>query len=779
MARRGGDAGARVALQGLAESYGRRRGSSEDLARALEHFAVLIDADRVRESCRAEGFLLDVLSMGEVLLGKNIVRCAADPQLSHHLDPCLRLLLELTKLDHTTEVFSALLRCWQVVAERLYEAISSGDLETVTAATAAVGRLRGGLLALAEECVHKALFVYSVGDNPVLGNPSGRNEDNHGDGDDSDGEDEAGGDDESALSDSAMYTSKCLKLIAELGQLYASEVRPAALSLAMDTLQNPSLGTGSKLAALQLLADAAVDVDGPHVVSMVEVVAVKCLKDVPVLRCAAYRAMKSMVSSLSAHRELAMSIAQAAAGEVSASVSETPTASASVPAAEFLAELTGKVPMNPPLFTAVVVDGASTAAVPSDRAAAFLAVSAMNVLLKPLAAGEGRGGGGGSATEEEHRTRIESFRGYLVAVLHDFVALCEQGAALSLSAADIHRTRRVVHRGCVVLMRLFSDVRSDRRSVVRDSLWSAWGPFAAGTVSLLARVGVVAEKGHVAAMLLRMLSSMFRACRKHTTSLAQTTIDASFRLVTEAPEGSARDRVSHALLRLVKAELSEIVPGEGDSMIAPAVELSAKYVEEGSDPDLKVTALATLEEGLSRHWRFFFPNDSSESFLHVSQGVPSLSLPASDPTHFNRAMQGILCSFQCPEPEVFSAGLSVLETMSRIRRLYSRSAFQTGGASQATTSALLTALLSHTRTAQQDRILSTLYDIATANPTAFYQVSLPDLLHMQTFLTEQQRITLHASFSTPTDQPTFFTAAEAFANDVAYYHQQRQIQQVV
>jgi len=728
--------------------------SDEALANGLEHATSVLTN---RDSRAHSQFLTTILRMIENLLEKNVTSAAVNAELASRLGFHLSSLQNMTINCESPEIFLAALRCWHVTAERLADAATGSDSQRAEAAKSAASQLKDGLMNLAQQCLQKALYAHN---GAVLENleywSDDEDESHWGDGQLlEEGEMNAYANDTESLPERTRYITKCLQVISELDRLFPASVRPAAISFALETISNGSGNVDDKLVALQLLADCASSESTHEVVAtLIERIAAHCLvNDSLKLRRAAYHTIGSLVIALDHSVELARKIAELAARD---SVLQGANCKRlSVAAASFLCELTSKV--RTPIFNAEPVSGSAVREVSTAKGASLLALSAFHVWLMPP---KGSSTAGGNISEVEWHERSKAFKSFLQAALHDFEVVCENTTA----QYDEDTLCCIVDRASLILHSIFTNARGEL-SGTRDGAWASCSSYVVASVNAIRRTGLGGD-GRPVAMLLHMLAVAFATCRRFVEGLPQNILQYTLQLVSSAPEGPSRDKVLNALFYLLKSELKEVIPGSTDTMIASAVDLCSRYTLKGNNTETKIIALQILEEAFSRHWRFFFPSDTSEAFLNGGR-----TQVADDGSQFNIAMQGVFSALSSEEPEVFSAALSCLEKANASRRLFSRQAFINGQAGMNTLGAVFSSLVSRTQPAYQDRLVAILYDICIPNASVFYEVLLPRLLQAQGFLTENQQHELLSNFGQPGDAPSFQQAAEALANDIAYFAQ--------
>uniref|UniRef100_A0A7S0BQW7 Exportin-1 C-terminal domain-containing protein n=1 Tax=Rhodosorus marinus TaxID=101924 RepID=A0A7S0BQW7_9RHOD len=199
-------------------------------------------------------------------------------------------------------------------------------------------------------------------------------------------------------------------------------------------------------------------------------------------------------------------------------------------------------------------------------------------------------------------------------------------------------------------------------------------------------------------------------------------------------------------------------------MVIPTVELCVKYIIEGENPEIRVLALVTLREALSRQWNIFFPADTSEAYVTKD---PNQVIP--DSPLFRRAIEGILFALTDNEPGVVDAALTDMEMMDSNRRLFTRPAFRWTEVGPSTIKSLFGVLMARIHTAYADRIRFLLSRISETSDGMFIDHFLPQLLKSQMHLTDEERKELQEQFGRPTDAQSFNTAADALTNDIAYY----------
>eukprot|EP00188_Purpureofilum_apyrenoidigerum_P003192 Plantae.Rhodophyta-Purpureofilum_apyrenoidigerum.ctg3273.p1 GENE.Plantae.Rhodophyta-Purpureofilum_apyrenoidigerum.ctg3273~~Plantae.Rhodophyta-Purpureofilum_apyrenoidigerum.ctg3273.p1 ORF type:complete len:996 (-),score=178.83 Plantae.Rhodophyta-Purpureofilum_apyrenoidigerum.ctg3273:133-3120(-) len=758
--RRYGDKCAWTAATALAEIYNTRRLCDDALAKALEHATILLTNQSAKRHIQ---FLIAALNMIEGLLEKNVISAAVNAELSTRLDSHLLSLLSLTVSCESPEVFLAALKCWHVTAERLADVAAEADSKRAESARNAASQLKDGLMNLAQQCLKRALYTHNGSILESLEYWSDDEDENLW----ADDHESLWTDDQTlaivndmnihtngtdSLPERTKYITKCLQVINELDRLFPAELRSAAITFGIETISKDSCNIEDKLVALQLLADcASSEPNHGAVVVLIERIAMHCLtSDSMKLRRAAYRAIGSLASSLQHNVVMAQKIAEVAARD--ALLHGADAKNLSIAASVFLCNLTSKV--RAPIFDGEPIDGDAVRGAFTARGASFLVLSAFHVRLLPP---KGTSTADGSISEAEWHERSTSFKAFLRKALRDFETVCESDA----SQFDEETLCRIVDRGSLALHSIFVTARGEL-SGTRDGAWVSCNSYILASVNAVLKIGFRGN-GKPVIMLLRMLSTAFATCRRFVEGLPQNVIQCTLQLASTSPAGSARDKVLNALFVLLKSELSEAVPGSADEMIASAVDLCSKYILKGGDPETKVLALKTLDEAICRHWRFFFPSDTSEAFLNGGR-----SHVVDDGSQFNIAMQGILGALSSQEPEVFSTGLSCLETANKSRMLFSRQAFINGQVGINTLEEVFRALVSRTRLAYQDRLVVLLYNICTPNASMFLELFLPRLIQSQGHLTEWQQHDLLSKFGKPTDISSFQQAVEMLINDIAY-----------
>ncbi|KAJ8905278.1 hypothetical protein NDN08_001785 [Rhodosorus marinus] len=743
--RRYGDDASCTCLTALMESYSTRSLTTGDAATALTHLTELLNSVS-GESTKSK---LLTLSLTEILLEKLIIRLATDPALEARLGQCLFELLRITRSAQSADIFIAGQRCWIVVADRLAETVESGTEQVVTAATTAAQHLKSQLMELANECLQKALFVsngnvletleyWSDDEDETVDSPKNFNYAATVQGDGEGGR---------IASERSDYISKCLEVLSELIRLYPEEIRPAALNFSLSALKNSSIDVRDRKVALQLLGDSAQEGSRP----LTEQVAVYCLREAPALRAAAYRTISSMISALENDSDMAKSVAEFALKDCRSNVlSERP---ASVAAAEFLSQLTTRI--RPLLFQSPPLDAGSVAQIDSDRAVALLNNCAMQVYLIP---NRGKSVTTNQISDSEWEQRGLAFKNFLLCSLPEYSALSFQPGVLP----DSDRLTIIVSRGVQSLQLVFENAEKEYGKT-RDAVWSGCDEIVKASCELVGRL-LLGTNGLAIGMILRMLSRGLSFGRKFVGDLPRHMIEKVFRMISEASPGENFDPVLAAFFELLQSELSEMAQTSAESMVIPTVELCVKYIIEGENPEIRVLALVTLREALSRQWNIFFPADTSEAYV---TNDPNQVIP--DSPLFRRAIEGILFALTNNEPGVVEAALTDIEMMDSNRRLFSRPAFKWTEIGPSTIKSLFGVLMARIHTAYADRIRFLLYRISENSDGMFMDHFLTELLKSQMHLADEERKELQEQFGRPTDAQSFNNAADALTNDISYF----------
>ncbi|XP_046438149.1 exportin-6-like [Daphnia pulex] len=224
-------------------------------------------------------------------------------------------------------------------------------------------------------------------------------------------------------------------------------------------------------------------------------------------------------------------------------------------------------------------------------------------------------------------------------------------------------------------------------------------------------------------------------------------------------------RAVEQLLRILQIVIQE--PGNTFKRFLPnTLSLCLDHIHpcilQVNSPDIKETFYHLLTLILRHHWRSFFKG--SVLMTYGSRDLDRAEQMDNRP-QFIAIMTSYGQSFLMPDITIFKQNLEALDNLQSKWKLYHKSVFRDGIASQFI-STLLNVLTNGSHELLREEIGLAIYAMASPDFEAFFQQLLPDYLLSCQGIEDYQRIALKSSFTNDTDLPSFTQNVHRLTNDL-------------